>query len=272
VQESGDPVVVRAIEENFYGFTLFGRVPGGEVHDESGALWYISGLPGIGNGVVRTHCAPDEVDARIEQILGRASARQVSLTWIVGPSTQPPDLGLRLEARGLTQVAGWMGMAIDPRAVRADVPRPAGLAIEPVESVEAVERWAYVQAGGDATRAAAVARGLCALGIQRGLSAGLPWRFYVGLLHGEPVATSALLLAAGAAGVHWVATLPRARGQGIGSAMTLAPLRDARALHHTLGVLKASEMGRGVYQRLGFQSYHFFPIYRWSGPGEATRP
>ena len=97
----------------------------------------------------------------------------------------------------------------------------------------------------------------------RRLGFGGPWRHYLGRLAGVPVATSALLFAAGVAGVYCVSTVERAGRQGIGAAVTLAALREARDLGFTIGVLGSSEMGYPVYRRLGFIEYCSIGLYKW---------
>jgi len=60
--------------------------------------------------------------------------------------------------------------------------------------------------------------------------------------------------------------VPEARRQGIGAAITLAALRDARAMGYRVGVLGASSAGYTVYKRIGFEEYCKIGIYEWRLP------
>ena len=91
-----------------------------------------------------------------------------------------------------------------------------------------------------------------------------PWRHYLAYLDDEPVATTTIYLGAGVAGVYFVMTIPEARRRGIGAAITLAGLQEARDSGYRTGVLGSSAAGRSVYAGLGFREYCTIDLYEWS--------
>jgi len=76
---------------------------------------------------------------------------------------------------------------------------------------------------------------------------------YVGYDDGHPVATVGLFVSGRTAGVMNVACLASHRRRGIGEAMTWHAVSRGAALGATLAALQASEMGRPVYERMGFE-------------------
>ena len=80
-------------------------------------------------------------------------------------------------------------------------------------------------------------------------------------------------LGAGVAGLSSVATVPEARRQGIGTAVTLHLLEQARAMGYRIGVLFSSDMAVGVYRKLGFREYRKGSFYVWTAnPSTAIHP
>lgn len=76
----------------------------------------------------------------------------------------------------------------------------------------------------------------------------------------EPAAAALAILSHGIAGLYWVATVPEARGRGLGGACSrlvsnLALEAGARWL-----VLQANKQGEPVYKRLGYRE---ITRYRW---------
>ena len=190
------------------------------------------------------------------------------LFWWTGPGTAPADLGARLLAHGLLDMAEQKGalapgikqtergdpcMAADLHKINETVLStvPTGFVVEEVATETALQDFKHVfaasyeipawagQAWVDATQAIGVGK--------------TPWKMYVGYLDGLPVATNVLFNGAGVAGVYCVGTIPPARGKGIGAAITLKPLLVARGMGYHHAVLFSSEMGVSVYQRIGFR-------------------
>ena len=81
---------------------------------------------------------------------------------------------------------------------------------------------------------------------------------YLAILNDVPVGVSEVSYYGGVAGLFTVGTIPAARKKGIGSAVTLAPLFDAKKKGYKWSVLHASEMGYNVYKRLGFEDFGLY--------------
>jgi hypothetical protein len=91
-------------------------------------------------------------------------------------------------------------------------------------------------------------------------------RGYLGVLDGEPVATSAAFVHGGVVDVEMVSCLASCRGRGIGEAMTWAATladRDAPA------VLLASDDGQPVYERMGYLRLTRITLWFWPGDADS---
>ena len=210
------------------------------------------------NGVLSTLPPAEDAAQTIRDTVADFQSRDVaSFTWWFAPDLDPAPWARQLLPQGFQFDDHTPGMAV----ALAALPAPAQplLVLRQVEDREMLAVWARTFILGfqlPEAMTTAFEEFISSLGIH------LPFRHYLGYLNGKSVAASTLFVGAGVAGIYNVATLAEARGQGIGSAMTLAPLREARDMGYRAGVLQSSELGYRVYERLGFQKLcqmdHFF--------------
>jgi ribosomal protein S18 acetylase RimI-like enzyme len=258
-----------AIEASWIAaFGHWSSTPRIEVHDDEADLrWYLtSGVPvPLFNHVCFTRLAKEEdIDARIEAVVESFAEYDVPFMWTVGPFTQPTDLGERLESRGLSHADELPGMAVDLHALNEDTSFPSALVVERVGEPEVLRECIEVMRVGfelPELTSEVFFEAFSAVG----LGEDSPLRSYLGRLNGRAVAASSLLVAAGVGGIYNVATLPEARKQGLGAALTLEALREARELGYRIGVLQSSAMGLGVYRRLGFEQHSAYHVYVGTG-------
>lgn len=91
------------------------------------------------------------------------------------------------------------------------------------------------------------------------------WQHWVGYLDGVAVATASAYVGKHHLNVENISTLERARGRGIGRCMTAT----ATAARPDLpAMLIASDLGRPVYSRLGYQSLLHYTL--WAGDREGS--
>jgi len=237
------------------------RLPQVELHDEPDALWSATGIrdPYL-NRVYWARFSGEDADRRVGEILTHFVSRGLPLSWHIGPSSGPRELRTLLIGRGLTRLEDEVGMALDLRSFRGDALAPFDLVIEPVAEISALRSWVEVVAAGFEFPDT-VAALLFDLHSDNELGENLPWRLFLGLVDGEPVSTSRLFISGGVAGVYHVATMPEKRKRGIGTAMTLAALREARSLGCEIAVLRAAQAGLRIYLGLGFRECCTFSRY-----------
>jgi GNAT superfamily N-acetyltransferase len=215
------------------------------------------------NGVLSSQPPAKEDEGFIEETIEFFREKSIAaFTWWMDPPLQPADWEPVLAKYGFHYSDDTPGMAVDLEALN-NPPAVDGLEVRVVADEESLHTWAHIFT---------VGYGLPSewepsiYDLQLRLGLGFPIRNYVGYLNGEPVSTSTIFFGAGVAGIYSVATLPKVRGKGIGAAVTLRPLNNARELGYRIGVLQSSELGYNVYKKLGFrhlcQIEHFYLTFQ----------
>jgi ribosomal protein S18 acetylase RimI-like enzyme len=248
------PALVDAIRGNLCGFFryLTHRLPSDDrFENDKFARWYTPVPHPWFNGVLCS-AFPSQADGDfIRETIQYFKERRVSVfsCWLE-PPLKRSDWEPFLSEYGFGFSDGTPGMAVDLGAFSETPVMPDGLEIRIVEDEPAMRTWAHVFTIGygmppdwEST----------IFDVWYKIGLDLPVQNYLGTLDGEPISTSTVFYGAGVAGIYDVATLSAARGRGLGTALTLAPLLDARQAGYRIGVLQSSDMGFGVYKRMGFR-------------------
>jgi GNAT superfamily N-acetyltransferase len=182
-----------------------------------------------------------------------------AFSWWLAPGLEDSDWGRQLETHGFVFESDPPGMAVDLSKIPNHLPVPDGFKINRVENAEGMKTWlkTFLEGYGIPPEIEAPFLDM--------MLATLPgtWMSYLATVNGEAVAASSVFYDVGVANIMNVATLSDWRGKGIGAAITLQPLLDAREQGYQVGVLESSDMGYKVYQRMGFKEICRMNHYNW---------
>ena len=212
------------------------------------------------NGVLATRAPRSDEGANIQKMVSYFEARKIDIFTLWLEDLHMADAWAKhLQPAGFEISQGPPGMSVNLAELPDSAATPDSFRIELVKDLSMLKTWMTVFVPGFGLPdhfIDAYYRVMSSFGTE------MPVRSYLGYLKDEPVATSTLVLTEGIAGIYNVATLEKARGQGLGAAITLQPLLEARERGYSIGALQSSEMGFRVYQRLGFQKVsdivHFY--------------
>ena len=248
---TSEPELVAAADENFVASfrKLVEHCPGAEMRDVGGVFAFVTGLElALFNGCVVTGPATRaDLGTALEWVGGHDLPHRA---WI---THRPPELGDVAKDHGLErEPEPYPGMVLHP------LPEPpvpsAGVTIVPVDDANLDE---FVQVGFEGGLREDMSERL----FTPSFASDRDVQLYVGRLHGRPVGTSIAIRSESASGVYSVGTLPQARRQGIGAALTCAAVEAGRAWGYDTIVLQSSAMGFAMYAAMGFRTVAPYTVF-----------
>lgn len=263
IKSTTSPELLRAaMDANMVAFwSAYGRGTGCTLQQAGDTVWFYTGIPHpLFNGVTRAVLDASNVQSTIDDLQARIDTQGAPAFWWLGPRSKPDDLRSTLERCGLEPLGEVPGMALNLHSMESRLPKIAGFSVEKVGNTTQQALWARVAAIGTGFPDNAVdameqiEATLCD-------SAYRAQHRYIGYLDDTPVASAALVLDSGVAGVYAIATIPEARQRGIGRYMTMLPLLEARRLDYRVAVMQASSMGYPIYKGLGFCDVCNYRLY-----------
>ena len=243
--------LLEAVERhNWEAVSLAIHLPGARLVERPGLRFVDSGtaVPFF-NGVASRDLG-DGADAAVAEVTAVLRERNVPAMWWPLPSGSPADVPARLEAAGWkhTESMPWMGRSLEqPLPAPPEVP---GLEVRRVVSDEDQQGWLTAMRDGFGIPAPIMDAMATLSGV---VGTDGAWLRFVAFLDGRPVGSAGVHPTGDVAGLYNVTTLPGARRRGVGTAATLMALGEMRRRGVQTAVLGTTEMGRSIYERLGFR-------------------
>jgi GNAT superfamily N-acetyltransferase len=256
--------VNRIINSAIELFMDFGSYPHCELIDDGNHLGLLSRVKHpMANSVVQAHLNPKTLTADIQNIIAPYQNKELPFLWYVWPNSSPENLGEQLLANGFLHSHDAPAMLADLSALPDKVSRADGLGIERVRTEEMLAEY-RVPLEVSFEIPDEVSDLFVSIFRYLDLTDDASTYHYVAYLDGKLSACSTVYLGEDdVAGIWNVATLPEARGKGIGTAVTWEACCEAKQRGYQHAVLLSSEMGYNVYQRLGFVEIFKAHVYLW---------
>jgi GNAT superfamily N-acetyltransferase len=226
------------------------QMPGAIVRRSGGVAVLLTGHPlRLFNQVLVTDdpVEPGALEAAVMLARGRGDRFVVNLRADFDDRHLPA-----VEALGLVLAAPepWMpGMALEPVPAAGGAPAPAGHEIRRVADAAGIA---------DHCRSAAAGFEMPIEWLEAVMTEEMLGKsdaaVYAGYTDGEPVTAGLGVRTGRTIGVYNIATVPAARGRGYGAAMTMRVVDDGAAAGCDIAILQASDMGKPIYERLGFRT------------------
>jgi GNAT superfamily N-acetyltransferase len=228
-----------------------------ELIEEHGMKLRFDNMPNLPfNGVYSTKQTSEGLAFQIERVKALYEQRELPLYWRVWSTDTPLDLQSLLNASGFVLVAEVPGMILKLDELSYDEVTSNDFIINPVQTQDDLNIWRDIAIAVNGPAFVPLADTYVRVGIGNQLHS------YIGWIEDVPVAISSIFYGTYAAGVYNISTLPAYRGRGLGRAITLRGLQDAKENKYEVAVLTSTEMGLPVYNRIGSKPCTTMSVYK----------
>ncbi len=251
---------IKLIEDNISALLANWKdLEGAEFIHDSTKIQLVTGMPfAFLNSIANTNFTGSNIEKQIEDTLVPYRTKKVPVLWWIGPNSKPDDLDIYLEDLNFKKGDEPPGMYMNLKKLDLSYKRIPELRVELVQNEKHVEDWvsAFIAGlGGTENQKKHFFKSEMAL-LQKS-----DYVRFIGYWNEEPVTTSALILDENVAGVYLVVTKPDHRGKGLGTAITIAALKNVYERGYQEAILQSSQMGYNIYRRIGFEEYCKFKWY-----------
>lgn len=232
--------IQQAIEKNIYHFWKTCTkidLKGVEYTENEQFYRFSSGIPFFTvNGVLDTKIPLNIVEETIDDIILSYKMKKLPFYWFVGPLSKPDNLRELLLEKKPNFIEILPGFALNLKQLSKEKKHPPNLTIKKVQDYETFKLWIEIF-----LNAFELPMDLLFDFYLESLSLVLldnsEINTYLAYYDGIPVATSIRIYGSGVLGLYGVTTTKKARGNRIGTEMTLAPLYEAKKAGYEFGVL-----------------------------------
>ncbi len=242
--------VVSAIEDNIYTFfTEIGKNAKTNLHVDNRIKWILVRPSVWPNYLFDARIDSSSIVQPIRTIINHIKRGDAPSQWFIGPRSNSIALVNALTEIGFYKLGQWPGMALKLQKMNTDFRKPDNLTVEIVRTEKRLSQW------GEIVSRAMFGNGFLSIDLFRNFLTNNNVYFYLAFLDKTAVATSLLFVSSGIGGLYLISTLSKYRNQGIGKAITLAPLLEARKMGYRIGGLFATQLGEVIYRKIGFEQY-----------------
>jgi len=219
-----------------------------------------SGLADAGFNMAFVLEKPDSLTERLSQAIRRVFVRSNTPWELITTPQISPDLNRVIEEFQLVKRAVEPGMLLENIPDFLPSP-PPGFEVRQVSQREEIQTFLKVGMLGFGNPSGNILQPL-ADGLTDNKSS-FRGGCYLGYVNELPVATSIRVSVGQVAEIYFVATLPEFRKRGYGEAMTRRAVWDGKKNDGcTCALLEASEMGRPIYEKMGFEKIIDYEIWK----------